>query len=395
MSKDQPPYDDEIDLFNILETLWAGKWKIIGTTVVMAFVGYSYTLYNPKSYQISAQVQKANQSVFLPYISLNYLINANREFLENPSAKSPSSLVLNSSSMFKMFITEFVNYEGAITALSKDEFIMEPIKGLDKISKQRALINHAKSFKLTQTSTTLEKSRGKEDNWILSTNSNNKWESLRLFDDVIQQTLINVQEKTIANIKELILSLERINLIKLEKLRNNLNLMETNQLYVIKKHLKYLSEQTAIAKDLGIESSSLDGNIYGKNQFTLNVNASDFPYYLRGTKAINKEISLIKNRSEEDLLIFAEGYLRTKREISTIEKDLTISQLRAASNLIAADNPNNWVNVNFNLAEIQLLSLGKNRLAFFFSIVLGGVMGVIYVLFANTSRKRKNKVVKT
>ena len=390
MSNDQSPYDDEIDLLSLLLILWDGRWKIIGSTFVMALAGFLYITYQPALYQITTPVQKANQSVFLPYNSLNYLLNENSNNLEGPI-----NVEIDSSSIFEMFIDEFNGYKAAIATLSEDEFIMKSMEGLDEISKQRELINYARSFKLTQMTSELSKSRGTKDYWLLSNTSADKSVSLRLFNKIIQQTLINVQKKAISNINKVIGLAEDIRLIKLEKLRNNLYLIKLNYLKEIKKHMKYLSEQAAIAKDLGIQSHSFDENNLAKLQFSLNVNVSDFPYYLRGTKAINQEIAVMQNRSEEDLLLFSDEYNAVKKEIFSIENNLLLSQLRAAADLVATDNANNWINFNFNFVDSKSLSLKKNWLIFFFSIVLGGMMGVIYVFFSNATRMRRNKVVKT
>ena len=43
MTEVRPPYDDEIDLFELFETLWRGKWKIITTTFVAALLGITFS----------------------------------------------------------------------------------------------------------------------------------------------------------------------------------------------------------------------------------------------------------------------------------------------------------------------------------------------------------------
>jgi LPS O-antigen subunit length determinant protein (WzzB/FepE family) len=45
----KPIYDDEIDLMRIVETLWDGKWKIIGIVIVslLGTFGYQFNQLQP------------------------------------------------------------------------------------------------------------------------------------------------------------------------------------------------------------------------------------------------------------------------------------------------------------------------------------------------------------
>jgi len=108
---------------------------------------------------------------------------------------------------------------------------------------------------------------------------------------------------------------------------------------------------------------------------------------LRGYKAIEKEVALIESRSDEEKLLIADGYIQTKKEILSLEIDLSSSQLRNASEAIVNDDPNDWV--EFDLAIADIKSQKKSMLYVALSILLGGLVGVIYVLISNTFRKRK------
>lgn len=47
------PQDDEIDLFELFETLWDGKWLISAFVVLAAVIGFGYTQVASPSYQVS------------------------------------------------------------------------------------------------------------------------------------------------------------------------------------------------------------------------------------------------------------------------------------------------------------------------------------------------------
>ena len=71
---------------------------------------------------------------------------------------------------------------------------------------------------------------------------------------------------------------------------------------------------------------------------------------------------------------------------------MSSSQLRSASQLIATDSPNKWVEYDLALADSK--SQKKSKLYVALSVLLGGMLGAMYVLVSNSIRKRKERLVK-
>ncbi len=214
-------------------------------------------------------------------------------------------------------------------------------------------------------------------------------------NDVMQKMLLNIRNDSKSDIDELATAIEIRNTQELEILRNELNLIQEKIIDRNKKRIQYLIEQSEIAKELGIETNRLDANALSQssqNGISLSVSSNDVPFYLRGYRAIDKEISLIQMRTEEEKLLSASGYLEIKEKIFSLEKDLSSSQLRNASEVIAIDDPNDWVEFDLAIAEIK--SQKKTILYVALSIVLGGIIGAIYVLISSAIRKRKEQLVK-
>jgi len=386
MSEVRPPYDDEIDLFEFFETLWDGKWKIILTTFVAAIIAVVYSVVKPNSFEVSTPIQSGKQSIFLQYISLNDLLK-DEGFLYQ-SGTNPNGYIFDSDSVFKKFIAEFNDYEEMVDAVNTSEFVQKSIKDLDDDDKQRALIDFAKAFELKAPS------KNKE-NWTLSFEWHDDIEGAKLFNDAIRQTLSNIKNISLSNVNELAEAIDIRNTRILEQLRNKLSIIEKNQIDKNKKRIQYLREQSAIAKELGIETNRLDANALSQssqNAISLSVNSNDVPFYLRGYKAIDKEIALIESRSDEENLLIADGYIQTKEEIISLETDLSSSQLRNAAEVIANDIPNDWVQFDLSIADVK--SQKKSMLYVALSIVLGGMVGAMYVLISNAVRKRKESSAK-
>ena len=386
MSEVRPPYDYEIDLFEFFETLWDGKWKVILITFVAAIIGVVFSVVKPNSFEVSTPFQSGKPSVFITYTSLNDLLK-DEGFLYQLET-NPNGYIFDSDSVFKMFIAEFNDYEEMVDAVNTSEFVQKSIKDLDDDDKQRALIGFAKAFELKAPSKN-------EKNWTLLFEWHDALEGAKLFNDAIRQTLSNTKNISVFNVNELAEAIDIRNTRNLEHLRNKLSLIKKNQIYSNKKRIQYLREQSAIAKELGIETNRLDANALSQssqNAISLSVNSNDVPYYLRGYKAIEKEVELIESRSDEDNLLISDGYIKTKEEIISLETDLSSSQLRNAAEVIANDIPNDWVQFDLSIADVK--SQKKSMLYVALSIVLGGMVGAMYVLISNAVRKRKESSAK-
>ncbi|MDA7827712.1 Wzz/FepE/Etk N-terminal domain-containing protein [Rhodobacteraceae bacterium] len=381
MTEVRPSYDDEIDLFELFATLWEGKWKIITTTVVAALLGIILTFALPNSYNISTPFQRGKQTVFLPYISLNELLKA-QDLLSDSNANS-NGFRFDSASAFNLFVTEFNDYEEMLGVISENEMVQTLVADLSEVDKQKSLIEFAKLFKI------IPPSKDKTD-WVLSVEWHDDVEGVQLFRKAIEQTLFNVQSSTKQSVDLLAAAIENRNAIKLENLRNELILIKAKERDRTNKRLQFLMEQSEIAKELGIETNRLDSNALSdssQNGISLSVSSNDVPFYLRGYKAIDKELSLIQNRTEEETLLMANGYIEVQEKIVSLENDLSASQLRAISDLIQKDNPNDWVEFDLALADVKPQK--KPALYVALSILLGGVFGATYVLISNAARKRK------
>ena len=378
--------DDEIDLFSLLETIWDGKWKIIATTFVAAVIGVVFSIVKPNSFEVSTPIQIAKPSVFLPYTTLNSLLKQQGLYFDKKL--NEAGYKFDSESIFKTFVVEFNDYEEMVDVLSEDEFVKQSVKGLDDSQKQKALIGFAKKFKIVPPS-------NKEKEWYLKFEWHNDYEGRSLFSVALQKTLINIQKTLKNNIDELAKAIERKNSYQLEKLQNDLNAIKQNEKEKLKKRINFLNEQYSIAMELGIETNKLNASALSQNsqnQISLSINPNDVSYYLRGYKAIKKEIELIENRSEENVLLMADGYVSVHKGMALLQNDKSSSQLKNAAKLIESDNPKDWVVFDFKLAGAK--SQKKRMLYIALSVVLGGMVGVFFILVRNAITKRKEQLAK-
>ena len=118
------------------------------------------------------------------------------------------------------------------------------------------------------------------------------------------------------NILEETLAITKINFTKfvVKELNLLLDIKKNEMLLNDQKTIEFLTEQSVIAKELGILENSVDNVELSESNVLFNINSNNIAYYLRGSKAIDKEISLIKNRKYTDLDFI-------EKEITKLEND--------------------------------------------------------------------------
>ena len=375
----QISHDDEIDLLELMQTIWDGKWKVVGTTLIFVLIGLTFILIKPSSFEVSTVIQEGKRSVFVDYESMNDVLKSN---LLRSDDINEIDYRIEAKSIFQMFVSEYRDYEEILMVLQRDEFVKQAISGLEENDKNAALIEFAKQFSLVPPSKA-------SDEWLLSFVWHDADAGTILFSEALLITLENVKAAIIADVNTLANSIDSRNQRQLETLRVELNLIKQKQDARIKKRIRYLMEQSAIAKELGIATNRLDANALSQSQtngVSLNISSSDVPFYLRGFKAIDKEVSLIKSRSEEQQLLATGDYIQIKEKILSLENSLSAEQLRNTLKLIENDNPADWVEFNLALADSE--SQKNSVLYIVLSAMLGGMIGVIYVLVASAIGKR-------
>jgi len=373
MSGIHPTNNKEVDLFEFFETLWNGKWKIIATTFVALLIGVAFISLKPNSFEVLASVSAPKESVVHRFSSINKLLD--KYFYEKDRA-GVSGYHFDKDRIFKRFISEFEDYEEMITTIGEIDYVKQSTKHLDDKDKNLMMIDLAKKFQIIRPSK-------EEPNWFLKFSWHDDIEGRRIFNDAISKTLINVKESVLNDINELARSIDFQNSLSLEKKYLELDLGKQLVAEKDKKRLQFLREHYSIAKKLNIEIQDPGDS--------KPIQTED--HYRLGYKAIKRELEIIENRTNDEKILMIDNYLKLKKEIVMIEKDLTSSHLRKAAGLIKNDNPSEWIQFDLSLADS--FSKKNKELYFVISILLGGTIGIMYVLISNAVLKRKDMLMKS
>ena len=277
--------NDEIDLLKIF---WDGKFIIIVSSIIAVLIGASFNYYLPSSYKVTTPISIDNESLLFTVEPINGILNRISDdeyedfskktssiFGRNFSKKDSNGSLPNDSLIFVQFIKEFNDYEELISILSKSDYVKQSIKNMNETEKQRALLNFAKTF-------TLIPSKSQADG-VISFVWHDANEGKQLLNDTLLLVTKNLEKTILKDIDALTAPIDSLYSHNLKKYRNKLIRMQNIQAINNKIRIQFLNEQIAIAKELKIDSNQLDIELY----FMSNMN------YLRGYKALEKEIAII------------------------------------------------------------------------------------------------------
>jgi hypothetical protein len=184
-----------------------------------------------------------------------------------------------------------------------------------------------------------------QQNYIINLKWHNSEEAQKILQDTLNLTSKNLKERIDLELDQT-LEFKKNSLLNTDRIR-----------------LDYLREQREIAKELNIIDNQIDNVNLSQSSVSFNINTADIAYYLRGYKAIDKEIELIENRDYQNLKFI-------EQEVNSFK----------AQNIKLAD-------YNVYLMDVKLLK--DTKLILVISILLGLIVGIFYVLISNAFQAKK------
>ena len=325
--------DDEIDLNELINILWKGRIKIALIIIFSVLLSYGFNKNQPNtinSYQYSLAI-KPSRSV--EFIKLEPLLSFLGVYTNDTKDQ-----------IFGKFLKEITDYEELITILKGNEEIQKSISKLSMSDRQQILFGYAKIF-------TIEPPTSEEvPHHLLKFIWHDEKQSRNIIEQILKLTLVNFQNSFFDELEQI------------------LDMRKNDAIYADNKRIEYLLEQSLIAKELDLADNTVDSvNLSQSNSnVQFNFTPNDVAYYLRGYKAIGKEISLIRARDYNDFNYY-------KNQLNSLK-----------------NNNIQWIDYNIFLLDSKMFSKPKVlKINLTLSIMIGLVIGVFYVYFFNKFKSRK------
>ena len=375
---------DEIDLRDLILSIWAGRWLISLVTIASVLIGAVFINYTRNNFEVVVEINPITIKEFgkyseyndtLSYVDKNKLVpvqglgglSVTRELLE---AKFLNEIKLGDG--LEPSLLEFFNTSGlAQNSSERFEEFYEAFRGEITVSKSKFELLGDELIEVEPAG--LEFTISGEKNEIK--NFIGKWFGAATND---------VQQNYISNYNDVIASYSQLLAWELEDIKQKKGDLIENYSLVTAQKVEYLREQAEIARSLGIRDNALGAKM-AENQdlFSLVLDNRQL-FYMRGYEAIEREIKLIQGRDDPTRHIpelieleARERVLRNDATLARLEKSFNTAPIASDSFDAVAKNYTVKVDKIYNPAAILILSA-----------LLGGIFGVFILLIKNLLREQ-------
>ena len=400
--------NDEINLIELIYSLWEGKWKIAVAVIISLIAVISYQSTKTKNFAAVSEIKPIGNVELNKFFELNNLITntnigtnngtnngintgTNTDTGTDTGTDTIGTSVRDNISGKINRITSLRLLNSYIDVLNNKSIIEDAIRKFNLLDASQynneqeyseAIIRLASSVKILSPEVSANEKKGKLENFYHTINFTHhdaeKWKSiLRYVDEFANK---HVKKNIINEYNNSLLFLIDKKKYQLEDISIKINNHLIDYEREISDRIAYLEEQSAIAKKLGISKNTIEVQTFGNQNALLSNIQTDSPFYLRGYEAIDKEIELIKLR--KDKKAFIDGLFDLEKKKRAIEQDQTIERLKLVLQSILEDNN------EFSAASLSIITTKfeykDNKIIYILVILTGLMTGIFYVLISNS-----------
>lgn len=427
-----PQHDDEIDLLELMMTLWQQKWIIAGFTAVCTVIAIIAAFLITPIYKTDSVIKPVNPHALYTLNNLGiYSVSSEGLFSavekELHSYNNREQFFLNNEQLFESILAD-VPKEHEEQVLNR--FISQnfKVKYPDKDETQKMI-----TVEMTYP-------KGIDGPKVVNQFVNAMIEKVKVEIPEIVNTRIDFQRKDLQNQLAVLLAgydakveaniatlMEKDELKRLQ-LQDELKALKAALKKQRENRIETLNEAIKIAAQLGFvkptspssESSRANSNSAGGNIIHAEINQQNMPLYFLGTEALTAERDTLLKRESDDF---------TSGRITEIEKELRLLENNRKIQLLEArTQPDLFLDeitsikqklAELNIAERKTLDLIESqlpkleivnideraitplsplkpnkKLIAIIGLLLGGMLGVIFVLFREALRNYKRRAAK-
>ncbi len=376
-------YDDEIDLLSLFQTIWEGKWKIASIMAISLLSVFGFNIIIPnKTFIAQTEIKPITSFEFDKY----RLFNASLNLIEKDLKRDKVIFEITPESLLKMYVEQLD--EGSLLEAGIEKFVLLNINNfVNKEDYKDAIQKFASDIEILRPINADGKAKGEiRLHHVLNAKYNNKrkWKEFLNFINV--EATIGVRN---------ILNARFENIVSVENQKKNFAIrdIEIQIDNTIKDYeretnnrLAFLDEQASIARKLGIKRNTIESQMFDTQNTVVTNVKTDTPFYLRGYEAIEEEINLIKGRKNKSA--FTRNLFKLEKDKRALEQNEKIERTIKLFEITPLKQ-DGFKAVLFTVAATDFKANNKRNLLYALALVLGGMIGVIYILINKALINRK------
>ena len=372
---------DEIDLIELVESLWLSKWLIAAITSAFAAISVIGALLMPTSFKAELRISALTNQQMAAYQTLNNTPGISRPIYQGGVLVGQIG-VISREILFSNFLDQLrlgTSFAEAHRSLDPE---FEHFDGTStELTQKLAEIGGSYAFNLEM---------GSDTSGLLSFETVER----ELSKTIVKTALNEIQKKSRVENLQAISSLRRsINTrltFELENVDIKIQNAFSNYENETTARLALLKEHAAIARQLG----NADGLAIASGNSGINVAVEQKqPLYNRGYKALEKEIALIDARGKGKAAFpYVTNLVSLAAQRRALESDTRLARIDAGLATTPIISEGEFKAVNYDMDTLVFKSTTSKNLIVVLSTLMGSFIAVIFVLLREALLARKKPV---
>ena len=365
----QDATSDEIDLIDLIETLWDAKWLIAVITACFSVLSIVIALQLPPSFEGKLRITALTKQQMAAYQTLNNTPGISTPIYAGDILVGQTGVVL-SAEMFAAFESKM--RQGSIFGAAHQNLdpAIETFDGTaEELAQTLAKIGQAYTF-------TLDK--GTENAGALTFKTDNRELALSIVEMALSSATDEIRTANLAAIADLSRSIETSLAFELDEVTTQIdNALANYEIETIARRA-LLKEQAAIARQLG----NANGAAIASGSSGINVAVEQKqPLYIRGYKALEKEIALIDARGKgADAYPYVGNYASLSARKRALESDKRLQRIETGLAQTPLADTERFEAANYDLETVVFDATSPKLLIVILATLMGGLIAVIFVL---------------
>lgn len=371
MTENVPKYvADDLELFELLRIVWRGKGTVALVAAFFVILSGAYALWFPTVYSGELVFSGPKPEVLSKFTLVNNVSAINKKPIMANGQVVGYEDIVSADTLIQGFISEFNDYDELRDAVRKYSKEYSQFSG-DDDERNLLLVEQAKRFEIIPAS-------DENPRYVIRFETEDKQEALSILKQALSEISSNLSDGGMAHLRNLRDGLSNKNMNSLDILQKQLEALKDSIDIEVRRQKIFLKEQAEIARELGVASNVLDAkNLSRVNAVSVNVGLES-PYYLRGYKAIEKELQLLEARDGEEVYLLSEEYGMLLKELGVLRANNVVEEMDKA----IKHNPFNESSglVLYDLDLIDFEAHKKVALVFGVALIFGILVGIGWVL---------------
>ena len=373
--------DDEIDLIELLEIVWSGKWFIAIVTGLVSVASLFGLMAMPTNYEMRMTIRPLSPQQMSAFAPLNNVPGVSPPIYAGEILVGYQG-VITSNTLFDAVRADIISGRSMRAAIEALDPLFTDFKGTAD-ERAEELIATARLFE--------QKNRRDNKDFELVTQTTDRDLTRRVFQQFVTNTSASIRRENLISISNLSKSIASSLDYEIENLRQEIDRQKTSYVEMTERRKANLAEQARIARAVGLE------NPLQVAQISNSVSTDDGPadtqvaddLYKRGYRALETELRLLKNRKPDSWTLFMPGYAEKAADLRKLESDKRLERIQSGLALTPLTDPENFRPAAFDLENISVTSADNKLYNLILIAFTTGLLSSIFILLRHTISQRK------